>query len=248
VTPCTLGDGTWDAGPDCSDFALTPDVGGDWVNQTCAGEVSGPASSCGPSLEQAEETDPPSVTITMPGNGALYPGPSATIDIGIVTDDGDGVAVVAVELFVDGMSVASDSVDWPLQAPSSWTFSGAIFPNGEYTLSATGTDWWGNIGESLPVTFVVGEPPAGDGDGDPGDGDGDPGESTGDGDSGGDGDGDSGADGDTGESSDTSDELGADDVSSDGCSCNSSTPGSHGIAWALILLPMAPRLRRFGMR
>jgi hypothetical protein len=245
VTPCTLGDGAWDAGPDCTEFALTPDLGGDWVDQTCAGELSGPASSCGPSLEQAGETDPPSVTITMPGNGALYPGPSATLEIGIVTDDGDGVAVVAVELFVDGMSIASDSVEWPLQAPSSWTFSGAIFPEGEYTLTATGTDWWGNVGESMPVMFMVGDPPAEDGDSGDGDGDGD---GNGDGDSGGDGDGDSGGDGNMGESSDTSDELGAGDVGSEGCSCNSSIPRSNGIAWTLLLLPLTLRRRRFSIR
>jgi hypothetical protein len=244
VTPCTLGDGTWAAGPDCTDFTVTPNVGGDWVDQTCAGEVSEPASTCGPSLAQPEETDPPTVTITMPGNGAQYPGPSATIDIGVVTDDGDGVAVLAVELFVDGQPAASDSVEWPLQAPSSWTFAGAMFPEGEFTLTATATDWWGNIGESEPVMFLVGDPPSGDGDGDgdgdpadgdPGDGDGDPA------------DGDSGdGDGDPGESGGTDDAPGADDLgASEGCSCNSSGPRSLYLAWSLLaFLPLAQR-RRF---
>jgi hypothetical protein len=242
ITPCTLGDGTWAAGPDCTDFSLTPDVGGEWVEQSCAGEVSGPASTCGPSLAQTEETDPPTVSITMPGNGAQYPGPSATIDIGIVTDDADGVAVVAVELFVDGESIASDSVDWPLQAPSSWTFAGATFNEGEFTLTATATDWWGNVGESEPVTFLVGDAPSDEGDGDPGDGDGDPGDGDGDADAG-DGDGDGDADAET--SGGTDDAMADGGVDgSEGCSCNSSAPRSLYLVWGLLtLLPLAWRRR-----
>jgi uncharacterized protein (TIGR03382 family) len=244
ITPCTLGDGTWAAGPDCTEFSLTPDVGGEWVDQSCAGELSEPSSSCGPSVAQPEETDPPTVTITMPGDGAQYPGPSATIDIGVVTDDGDGVAVVAVDLFVDGQPVASDSVDWPLQAPSSWTFAGATFNEGQFTLTANATDWWGNVGESEPVTFLVGEAPSGDGDGEPGDGD--PGDGDGDSDTGNgdtaDGDPDEGG---TGESGITDDTLGADEAgASEGCSCNSSAPRSVYLAWALLaFLPLARRRR-----
>jgi hypothetical protein len=122
-----------------------------------------------------------------------------------------------------------------------------MFPEGQYTLTATATDWWGNLGESEPVMFVVGDPPAGDGDGDPGDGDGD-----GDGDGAGDGDGDTGdGDGDTGESGGTSDDLGADNIGNgegEGCSCNSRAPQSPGLAWALFLLPLVLRRHRFGGR
>jgi MYXO-CTERM domain-containing protein len=175
----------------------------------------------------------------MPADGAQYPGPSATIDIDVVTDDGEGVAVLAVELFVDGQLAAADAVDWPMQAPTSWTFAGAMFPEGEFTLTATATDWWGNIGQSDPVTFLVGDPPIGDGDGDPGDGD------PGDGDSGdgdpGDGDGDAG----TEESGGTEGATGAGEAGgNDGCSCNSSAPRSLYLAWAaLAFLPLARRRR-----
>lgn len=238
ITPCTLGDGTWEPGPGCTGFALDPDLGGEWVGDSCPGMVSGASSSCGPSIDQAQESDAPSVVITVPTDGAQFPGPEATVDIEIVTDDGDGVAVVAVELFVDGQSAAMDAVEWPLQAPSSWLFEGAVFPEGEYTLTATGTDWWGNVGESAPVSFIVGEPGGfdeggdGDGDGDPGDGDGDPG------DGGSDGGSDSG-DGGSGETGPGADDLG----DQQGCSCRSSAPGPGGAAlvWLLLLIPARRR-------
>jgi hypothetical protein len=116
-----------------------------------------------------------------------------------------------------------------------------MFLEGEFTLTATATDWWGNIGESMPITFLVGDPPNGDGDGDPGDGD--PGDGDGDGDMA---EGQEDADGDSGESGGTGDAVGADEVGdSDGCACNSSAPRSMYLVWGLLAFLPFSRGRRF---
>ncbi|HVI03603.1 MAG TPA: trypsin-like serine protease [Enhygromyxa sp.] len=214
ISPCTLGDGTWAASSSCTGFAMNPDVSSVWTDGLCSDEVSGPSSSCGPSREQSEELEPPTVAITMPTDGSMFAGPQAMIDVLIEADDGAGVAVMEVALLVHDMTVDSETIEVPLDEPASWAFAGLIFPEGVWELRAMATDYWGNVGESEVITIVVGEPPTGDGDGDgdPGDGDGD-----GDGDSGdGDGDSDPTTDGESGESGPG---IVSDEAS--GCACSS---------------------------
>jgi hypothetical protein len=48
LTPCHDADGTWNPGPDCTDFPLTPGVGsGTWANGCSGGAVTGHSGACG---------------------------------------------------------------------------------------------------------------------------------------------------------------------------------------------------------
>jgi MYXO-CTERM domain-containing protein len=159
ISPCTSAEGNWEAGPGCVGFATTPDQGGTWQQPSCGDPGSPPSSACGPSLEFPEETNPPDVSITTPPDGALIPGPTAEVDVSIVADDNDGYGIIAVGLFVDGSLAKTWKSPNPLEAPELWTFEDMPFETGEYTLMAVAEDWWGNVAESEPVTFIVGTPP-----------------------------------------------------------------------------------------
>jgi hypothetical protein len=178
ITPCHDVDGTWNPGPECDGFASNPMAGGSW-GQGCPGTIGDEPATCGPGMSAPQDVTPPQVTITTPTDQQLFPTVPANFDIVVETQD-DGFAVLSVELFVDGQLVAERSrLAW--DPPEPWVFANAEFFDGSYELTAIGYDYDGNVGESLPVTFHVGELP-GDGDGDPGDGDGDPGDGDGDGD------------------------------------------------------------------
>ena len=233
ISPCHLGDGTWDPSPACTGFTLDPELGGAWSNGSCPDAVSGPSSSCGPSFEQAAELEPPIVSIASPADASQFPGPEASFDITIAADDGPGVAVLAVDLLVDGNVVASQSVDNPIDEPATWVFSGAVFPAGQYSLSASATDFWGNVGVSSAVTIVVGELPSGESSGDS------TSESSGD-------------SGDTGASSESGDELGGSsesdagllDGGDAGCSCQAGDPRARDLTPLLGLLALLGLRRR----
>jgi hypothetical protein len=48
LTPCHDADGTWNPGPDCGSFPMTPSVGsGTWANGCSGGPVSGYSGACG---------------------------------------------------------------------------------------------------------------------------------------------------------------------------------------------------------
>ncbi len=48
LTPCHDADGTWNPGPDCGSFPMTPSAGsGSWANGCSGGAVSGFSASCG---------------------------------------------------------------------------------------------------------------------------------------------------------------------------------------------------------
>jgi MYXO-CTERM domain-containing protein len=237
VSPCHLGDGTWDPSPACTGFAIDPEVGGAWMDGTCPDAVSGAAHTCGPSFEQSEETEPPTVVITVPSDGAQYPGTEATIDIEI-TANADGVAVMAVDLAVNGSVIANASVVNPIDEPATWVFGNAVFSAGEYTLTATATDYWGNVGEADPVTFLVGEAPS---------------ESEGDGDTTEDSDGDTTDDGNVDTTEDGADEIGTseesdagvlDEGGDSGCSCTAANERGGAGAGAAVLLGLIGLRRR----
>jgi MYXO-CTERM domain-containing protein len=232
VSPCHLGDGTWAPGEGCTGFAIEPDVGRAWIGGSCIEPVSGAAQTCGAGFGEVEEFGVPSVTITTPADGSQYPGTEVAIDIEISATDGDGVAVMAVDLRVDGNVIGSDSIANPIEEPDTWVFANAVFPVGTYTLTATATDYWGNVGESEPVMFLVGDPP-----GDDGDGDGDSTEDSGDGDTTDEGEADTTTDGadEVGESG-ASDAGVLDEGGDAGCSCSASEPGRGGMGAIVMLL------------
>ncbi len=104
---------------------------------------------------------PPSVRITAPLNGAVYPAPT-DIAIRAVTVDVDGYANV-VEFF-DGTNKIGESSIYFIQAPPpgepielefAWTNVGT----GDHVLSARTRDDQGAQGVSAPVRIVVGEIP-----------------------------------------------------------------------------------------
>jgi len=147
VTPCHDVDGTWNPGPDCQRFAVdTLDSEVEWVDW-CETPRSGASATCGDPFDADPDEQAPSVQITAPEDGTLYPEPNVPIDIVIdASDEGHGVREVRLE--VNGEFVTTDE-----HAP--WVFSGASFPKGGWTLVAVAEDWAGNIAESEPVRIGV---------------------------------------------------------------------------------------------
>lgn len=231
ITPCHDVDGTWNPGPACTGAATNPIAGGTW-NQGCVGEVGEEPATCGPGISWPDDVTPPLVSFTIPTDGEVFVDSPANFDITVDTQD-EGFAVLSVELFVDGQSVATrDRLAWAPYEP--WVFSNAEFFDGSYELRAVATDYDGNVGEST-IMFHVGEAP-GDGDGDPatGDGDGDPG-------------------GGETETSGGEAETGGEDsgtggpaimpIADEGCGCASS-PGGRGGLGAVLALGLLALIRR----
>ncbi len=157
ITPCHDAEGSWDPGPACTGFASEPGAGGSW-GQGCAGSLGAEPATCGPGLSWPEDLDGPQVVVVDPIDGAAFLDSPSVFDISIEADDGVGYAVVRVELYVDGVSIAERERDaWA--EPEPWVFGNAVFTTGTYSLHAVGYDYFGNPGESPSVTFTVGEPP-----------------------------------------------------------------------------------------
>lgn len=150
VTPCHDADGTWNPGPECGGFATQPLVEGATWEDGCATETSFPSSTCGPAYGTPPEGEPPSVAIVTPESDVELFDVPAELAVDVAADDADGWGVVQVELLLDGQTVASK-----LQAP--WSFTLEDLDDGEWELRARAHDWWGNVGESVPVLVVVGE-------------------------------------------------------------------------------------------
>jgi hypothetical protein len=167
LTPCHDGDGTWNPGPGCSQFAGDPgSPRGGW-SEGCIGPIAGSSSSCGPAFASEGDRQPPSVAIVSPIDGETFDVP-ALFDIAIEADD-DLAGVERVELLVGAAIVATDS-----EPP--WGFAEASFLRGSYELRAQASDWRGNVAQSEAVLVHVGETP---GDTDTGDTDTDESNSTG---------------------------------------------------------------------
>ncbi len=234
VTVCHDLDGNWDPGPLCGNFfngqpALSYGSWNTWCQDLTALEWS---ATCGPDFGENAEVNAPTLEILVPYDGQVFDTDPAMFDISVMTQD-DTDFPVEVEIDVDGMLVGSPNSANPAVFPN------ASFPCGEYTIHAHGTDFWGNLGHSDPVTFTVaGACNAGDGDGDPGDGDGDgdPGDGDGETETGepvetGDGDGETG-----GETSGASQEGTVYDVS---CECRIDERGRTGVPGTLVLVGVA---------
>jgi V8-like Glu-specific endopeptidase len=241
VTVCHDLNGNWSPGPLCGNFfngqpALSYGSWNTWCQDATALEWS---ATCGTDFSENAESNVPTIEIVVPFDGQVFDAEPAMFDIAVMTEDDSGLPV-EVEIEIEGMLQRAASSDNP-----------AVFPNasfycGEYTILAHGTDFWGNLGHSDPVTFTVAgacSPGDGDGDGDPGDGD--PGD--GDGDPGdGDGDTDDGApvdtgDDETGEMGETGTDSGAAQgpiVYEASCSCSETERGASGLAGTLGLFGM----------
>jgi hypothetical protein len=178
ITPCHDADGTWSPGPDCQGFPLDSDTGsGSWPNACSFGEVGGYSSTCGAPYLAQDDTDPPTVRIGSPGDGASLhteSGGTAELEVTITADDGDGSGVREVQLLLDGTAIGG-----PMVAPP---FVYRLdLGAGSYALQAVAVDHGENTGESELVRIGI---------------DMDPPEDPPDGTSGGDADGDEGEDDD----------------------------------------------------
>jgi MYXO-CTERM domain-containing protein len=176
VTVCHDLNGNWDPGPLCGNFfngepGLSYGSWNTWCQDATALEWS---ATCGPDFGETAELNPPVLEIVVPFDGELYEAEPAMFDITVNAEDDSGLPV-DVEIEIEGMFQGGIVSENPAVFPN------AAFYCGEYTITAYGTDFWGNLGHSDPVSFTVaGDCMSGDGDGDPGDGDGDPGDGDGD--------------------------------------------------------------------
>ncbi|PRQ00581.1 trypsin-like serine protease [Enhygromyxa salina] len=223
VTVCHDINGNWDPGPLCGNFfngepGLSYGSWNTWCEDTTALEWS---ATCGTDFGESAELNPPVLEVVVPFDGESFDAEPAMFDITVTAEDDSGLPV-DVEIEIEGMLQGGIVSENPA------VFANAVFYCGEYTIIAHGTDFWGNLGHSDPVTFTVeGDcmgTDTGDGDGDPGDGDGDPG---------------GGDEDDGGEPAETgSDELGETGLGADDgtfttytCSCEiDRRPPAHG-AW-----------------
>ena len=95
------------------------------------------------------DTMPPTASITAPTAGASV---AATTVVNAAA--ADNVGVVRVDLYVDGVSLATDT-----SAPYSFAWDTTAVPNGPHTLVAVASDAAGNSGSSSTVSVTVSNTP-----------------------------------------------------------------------------------------
>ncbi|WP_326543927.1 Ig-like domain-containing protein [Pseudorhodoferax sp.] len=91
---------------------------------------------------------PPSVWLTAPSPGTLFPGPTATIDMGATASDTDSSGIARVEFYANGALVGS-------AASAPYTFSWPGVPTGTYGLMARAFDTDGGHADSATVSVQV---------------------------------------------------------------------------------------------
>jgi MYXO-CTERM domain-containing protein len=229
ITPCHDVDGTWNPTPAC-DAVFAGDhtsTGSNWSDWCAPVPTSGPLNSCGDAWNANPESDPPTVAITAPTNGATFMTGGALADVFITADadDGAGVGLKEVRLLVNGADVGADNM-----APYEWS---ADFPAGGYILEAVAVDYFDNEATSEPVAIGVDQdPPELPGEEETDDGGATDGGAT---DGGDDGEVGTGTEGDGGTA--TPDEK--------GCGCHADTGNTPvGLAWFGLLGLVAARRRR----
>jgi thermitase len=109
------------------------------------GRVNADAAVRAAAAATAADTLAPAVAIATPSSGASVGG-LVTVDVH-ATDD---VGVARVDLRVNGVLVASDSV-----APYRFAWDSAAQPNGTVSLTAVAVDGAGNAQTSAPITVAV---------------------------------------------------------------------------------------------
>ncbi len=152
ITPCHNADGTWQAGPDCGSFPLSPDTAvGTWSNGCGPAVLGGKSATCGePAVD--EDLLPPTAAITAPLDGATFSSSPDTMQapVEIVADVADaGWGIASVDLLIGGQAVPNGTKTVP---PWSWAGN---FPPGGYLVSVRATDLGGNVVESEVVGFGV---------------------------------------------------------------------------------------------
>nr|WP_255216294.1 trypsin-like serine protease [Pseudenhygromyxa sp. WMMC2535] len=172
VTPCHDYDGTWNPTELCGNFSdAQPALSGGswptWCKDTTAIEWSG---GCGSTFyDEHYEANPPTLEFSVPTDGQVFSEVPAAIDITVLIQE-DSDLPLETSLSINGEAVPGYSDT----NPAVW--AGGQFPAGEYELSATTVDFWGNEA-SATVHFSVDED---DGSGDEvGDEGGDEGDATG---------------------------------------------------------------------
>jgi archaellum component FlaF (FlaF/FlaG flagellin family) len=96
------------------------------------------------------DTQPPTVAITSPANGATLNG-----TVSVAANATDNVAVSRVEMLLDGSLVATDTA-----APYTFSWDTRTASNASHTLRARAVDSSGNTTTSTTVTVTVNNPPA----------------------------------------------------------------------------------------
>ncbi len=214
ITPCHDADGTWNPGPDCGSFAMSPmDGQGSWAQGCAPGVVNELSSTCGPAYGSAADEQGPTVAITTPEDGDAFEidaSGQAALRVTLSADDADGSGVAQVQLALDGTALGADD------APP-WEYDVVLVP-GTHTLAATATDLAGNVGDATPIEVVIG----GDGEGDE----------------------DEEGDGTGGGSDETADTgtLG-EDVQREGCGCRTTSPGGGALGLLALLVLARRRVR-----
>jgi peptidoglycan/xylan/chitin deacetylase (PgdA/CDA1 family) len=97
----------------------------------------------------AIDTNPPVTTITNPSNNSTA---SGNLNIGVTAID--NIAVSAVHIFVDGISVVVDNT-----SPYEATIDTNNYSNGQHTITAYSEDTSNNIGNATPVTININNAP-----------------------------------------------------------------------------------------
>jgi MYXO-CTERM domain-containing protein len=170
ITPCHDVDGTWNPGPDCTGFFGSANNSyGSWANW-CAGTPASPApATCGPPLGSEPEDNPPSISITSPADDFDSSDNPTVFDIEMAASDDSGF--LTAWLRINGEDIFNASVDTP-----PFVVKNVTLPEGSYEIVAVAEDFWGNQGESDPLSVTVGPgasdsgDPDGGGDGDSTDG------------------------------------------------------------------------------
>jgi MYXO-CTERM domain-containing protein len=104
ITPCHDADGTWNPGEDCTEFPLSPGVGGGAWAQGCPGELSGPSESCGPGFVGGTDTGGSS-TGDADGSSSSSDGVLVTSDDGVAsTSEDDDAGAETTGAATDGTS------------------------------------------------------------------------------------------------------------------------------------------------
>lgn len=224
VTPCHDQDGTWNPTPECQGFyagEASPNGTGIWTDWCSGTPAVGSSDTCGDPFDAVPDNEPPTVEITAPADGtAIDPGDKITVSID-AQDVGWGVREVGI--IINGE--VQDIVD--TEPP--YEFKNVSFPEGQYTIVATATDWADFTTESAPVGVGVGDDPPPPPDDDEG-GDEGTGEAGEDG-----GNGSESAEG-SGEDSGTGGETAGIDDGGEGCSCSTPGEGRSGLAWSVLCL------------
>ena len=97
------------------------------------------------SVTVANDTTPPTASLTAPGNNATVSG-----TVAISANASDNVAVSRVEFYQNGTLLSSGSV-----APYSYSWNTTTVANGAYTLTAKAYDAAGNVGQSANIAVTV---------------------------------------------------------------------------------------------